>query len=54
MHECPECGQACYCDQEDITIAISATECDHDCAADCRYCADEDDDFDLDDYDEAL
>ena len=29
-HECPECGQACYCDIED-TWWDDVDECFHDC-----------------------
>jgi hypothetical protein len=30
MHECPECGQACDCDQEDTWID-DPDFCTHDC-----------------------
>lgn len=30
-HECPDCGQQCYCDGEDTYIPTSADQCDHMC-----------------------
>ena len=41
MHECPECGQACDCDGDDIWNDYAALFCTHDCDED------EDDDLDL-------
>lgn len=31
MHECPDCGQACSCDMEDIWNDAAADECEHAC-----------------------
>ena len=31
MHDCPDCGQACYCDGDD-TFFEDNGECEHDCA----------------------
>ncbi len=31
MHDCPECGQTCDCDGEDIWNAYAALDCAHDC-----------------------
>lgn len=33
MHECPDCGQACYCngDIDDHENALEADNCEHDC-----------------------
>jgi len=42
MHECPDCGQACACDQEDPWL-----DCEHQCEpgdADDSDVLDEDDD----------
>lgn len=35
-HECPDCGQACYCDGDDTWIDLWATDgdCDHECGDD--------------------
>jgi hypothetical protein len=44
MHECPECGQACYCDGEDTWNDIGSSDwmnCTHEC---------EDLDLDNDDF----
>jgi hypothetical protein len=30
-HECPTCGQACYCDGEDTWLESSEDDCVHDC-----------------------
>lgn len=43
MHECPECGQACDCDGEDLW---------HDRYDDCEHNCEEFDDDDFDDYDQ--
>lgn len=37
MHECPECGQVCYCDMEDH---------DQPAPPDCKHECEEDDDED--------
>jgi len=29
-HECPDCGQACYCDMEDVWLD-DYDDCEHDC-----------------------
>ena len=34
MHECPECGQACDCDGEDIWNDAAALDCIHECEDD--------------------
>ena len=39
MHECPDCGQACDCDGEDIWNDAAARDCRH-------YCEEEWDDGD--------
>lgn len=31
MHECPECGQACDCDGEDVWNDYAGRTCRHDC-----------------------
>ena len=31
MHECPDCGQACDCDGEDLWNDAAARECTHGC-----------------------
>ena len=31
MHSCPECGQACDCDGEDIELESSEDDCVHEC-----------------------
>jgi hypothetical protein len=31
MHECPECGQACDCDGEDVWNDYASLDCEHDC-----------------------
>ena len=31
MHSCPECGQACDCDGEDLWIDENDEDCTHDC-----------------------
>ena len=31
MHECPECGQACACDQEDTWLDSESESCEHQC-----------------------
>ena len=31
MHTCDECGQACYCDMDDIPMPVDLEECDHEC-----------------------
>lgn len=31
MHECPDCGQACDCDQEDTWNDAAADDCEHWC-----------------------
>lgn len=56
MHECPECGQACYChgDIDDCVVeteAYSAAHCtcDH---GDGLYLGDEDDGWDNDEADQ--
>jgi len=41
-HECPECGQACYCDMEDVWWD-DYEDCEHECDED-------DEDWDDDDY----
>lgn len=33
-HECPECGQMCYCDQDDTFMESGADECEHECNPD--------------------
>lgn len=35
-HDCPDCGQACYCDGDDTWIDLWATDgdCDHECGDD--------------------
>lgn len=45
MHECPECGQACDCDNED-TWFDSPVDCLHDCE-DLDSLEDPDDDYEL-------
>ncbi len=30
MHDCPQCGDACYCDQEDADMG-EPDECFHEC-----------------------
>ncbi len=30
-HECPTCGQACYCDMEDTWFDEAPEDCMHDC-----------------------
>ena len=45
MHDCPECGQACYCDQEDVMHDEPPADCRHDCdPADLDEDDDEEDD----------
>ena len=34
MHECPECGQVCYCDLDDSNDCREDDECFHDCPPD--------------------
>lgn len=34
MHECPECGSVCDCDQEDLMHGSAPPDCDHDCQED--------------------
>jgi len=31
MHECPECGEACDCDSEDMWFDESSEVCEHEC-----------------------
>ena len=31
MHECPDCGQACTCDIEDIWHDEAPYDCSHEC-----------------------
>lgn len=31
MHECPDCGQACDCDGEDVWNDYAGRTCRHDC-----------------------
>jgi len=31
-HECPECGELCDCDKEDIYWDEAPDDCSHDCA----------------------
>lgn len=31
MHDCPDCGQACFCDHEDHYNEMAADECTHEC-----------------------
>lgn len=32
FHECPDCGQACYCDLDDSNCALDdISDCEHDC-----------------------
>lgn len=55
MHECPDCGQACYCDGDDTPLE-DGEFCTHFLTRDCRADAiADDDDFraDLDDEAEA-
>lgn len=50
MHNCPDCGDACYCDLEDHA-GESPDDCVHVCAVD--LCEDyDDDDFWIDDGDD--
>lgn len=50
-HECPDCGQACYCngDIDDCFFEDGAAECTHwrECESEDE---DQDDDYVLDDY----
>jgi hypothetical protein len=39
MHSCPDCGQACCCDMEDVWNDAASDECEHECEE-----RDEDDD----------
>jgi len=50
-HDCPECGELCYCDDEDTFLEEAPEDCYHDCHGDKLYEDDEDDD--LDPYDAA-
>lgn len=34
MHECPDCGQACDCDGEDVWSDYGALSCRHNCEDD--------------------
>jgi hypothetical protein len=45
MHECPDCGQVCCCDQDDTWNDAASDECEHECT---EY--DDDDDGEDDDY----
>jgi hypothetical protein len=51
MHECPDCGQACDCDGEDIWWD-NYDECEHYLDPDCRGEDYFDDYDDWDDYEE--
>ena len=31
MHSCPDCGQACYCDGEDVELESAEENCCHNC-----------------------
>lgn len=33
MHDCPECGTACYCDMEDV-YHEDYPDCEHECKED--------------------
>ena len=35
MHDCPDCGAACYCDLEDHGSDEAPDDCSHDCGPDC-------------------
>lgn len=50
MHECPECGQACDCDQDDTWFDDLQTmlSCTHQC--DGIYDEDDSDDFDYEGF----
>lgn len=43
MHDCPECGQACTCDGEDVWNDAAGDDCVHEC---------DPEDMDRDDYEE--
>jgi len=43
MHDCPECGQPCDCDNEDIWNDAASEDCVHGCEEDYTYS--EEDDF---------
>lgn len=43
MHECYECGQACFCDWDDSVDVLDDDPCLHDC--DDAYIADDEDDL---------
>jgi len=31
MHDCSQCGQACYCDLDDCDMGEAPADCDHVC-----------------------
>ena len=37
MHECPNCGGYCYCDQEDTLVDVVVIQCSHICPDDDTY-----------------
>lgn len=43
MHECPDCGEACYCDMEDHH---TGELCDFDCVHQCDPAFDDEDEWD--------
>jgi hypothetical protein len=60
MHECPNCGQACDCDNDDLWDQTAASFCVCECMADdlgsdgCDICGGYDCDCDSVDDDEVL
>jgi len=54
MHECPECGQACFCDMEDSEV-MTPEWVEDNCEHECQPLSDEGDDdfFDGEDADHA-
>jgi len=51
MHECPECGQACDCDGEDVWNEYAGLECVHECEDDSDTDIDGHENLELDELD---
>lgn len=40
-HECPDCGQACYCDGDDTWMDSGSEACEHGCEEGVDYDVDD-------------
>jgi len=50
MHDCPDCGQACYCDLDDTEMPDGAAECVHECEPEDEDFWDDDEDMEGSSY----